>query len=111
MSNFNDFLKSIKTGDSLPSKSESQKVVATAFNDALVSTMASKSIGIERLFSGSGDKTLKFAEKVSELAHSDDFLNEFSDDIGLPKDNESEDDFVERAKSTMKTLLMKKLSK
>jgi hypothetical protein len=56
-------------------------------------------------------KKEKFCTEVSELVHSDDFLDEFSKVIDKPKDNESEDEFVDRAKRSMKSLLMKKLSK
>lgn len=99
MSSFNDFFKTVKTTDN--SLITSKEVVATTISNTLVS--------VNGLFSNSERE--KFAAKVSEFAFSDAFLNEFSDDVGLPKENESEDKFVERAKSTMRTLLMKKLSK
>lgn len=97
MSSFNDFFKTVNTIDN--SLITSRKEVATTISNSLIGSLFSNS------------EREKFAAKVSEFAHSDDFLNEVSDDIGLPKDNESEDEFVERAKSTMRTLLMKKLSK
>jgi len=52
----------------------------------------------------------EFSEKVSSLAVSSDVIDEFSSKIGLPKDNESEDEFVNRAKLTLKDILKKKLS-
>jgi hypothetical protein len=99
MSSFNDFFKAVKKTDN--SLTTSKEVVATTISNTLVS--------VSGLFSNSERE--KFATKVSEFVLSDAFLNEFSGDVGLPKENESEDKFVERAKSTMRTLLMKKLSK
>jgi len=53
----------------------------------------------------------KFSEKVTQLAYSEEFLNEFSNEIGLPKEGESEEEFVMRAKNKMKNLLKVKLEK
>jgi len=85
------------------SKSEHTKMVAGLLMPA-ITTLSSFS-------SSSLSKKEKFCTEVSQFVHSDDFLDEFSKDIGKPKDNESEDEFVERAKKTMKSLFMKKLSK
>ncbi|MEI7340463.1 hypothetical protein WCT87_03080 [Pectobacterium brasiliense] len=55
------------------------------------------------------DKAEKFTDQAVELITQDDFLDELETSIGLPKDNETEDEFVTRAKSRMKQLLSKKL--
>lgn len=52
----------------------------------------------------------EFSEKVTSLAVSSDVIDEFSSKIGLPKNNESEDEFVNRAKLALKDILKKKLS-
>ncbi len=51
----------------------------------------------------------EFSEKVSQLVHSESFIQNLSDSIGKPQPNESEGQFVERAKSIMKKLLMAKM--
>ena len=52
-----------------------------------------------------------FSTEVAQLAKSDAVMTELSESIGLPRPNESEDDFVKRAKSSLKDILMKKLEK
>jgi hypothetical protein len=51
----------------------------------------------------------EFSEKVSQLVHSESFIQNFSDSIGKPQPNESEDQFVGRAKNIMKKLLIGKM--
>ena len=51
------------------------------------------------------------SNKVSELATSAEVINELSDEIGAPKNYEAEDEFVERAKTTLTKILKRKLSK
>ena len=53
----------------------------------------------------------ELSNKVSELATSAEVINEFSDEIGVPKNHETEDEFVERAKATLTKILKRKLSK
>jgi len=56
------------------------------------------------------DEKEAFKRKVVELVYSDEVINEFSDTINSPKENESEDEFVERAKNIMRKIIEKKLS-
>lgn len=51
----------------------------------------------------------EFAEKVASISQSDEFISELSDDIGAPLKDETEDEFVARAKSAMANLLRRKL--
>jgi len=102
MSDFKDFFNAKNNTD------KAELAISTGINNILV---ASSVIG---LFSGSGKKEKaaeEFSNKVSRFVHSDEFIGEFSKDIGIPKENESEDEFVSRAKDAMKNLLRKKLSK
>ncbi|MDG0795657.1 hypothetical protein [Pectobacterium punjabense] len=55
------------------------------------------------------DKAEKFTEQAVKLITQDDFLDELETSIGLPRESETEDEFVSRAKSRMKALLTKKL--
>lgn len=51
----------------------------------------------------------EFGKKVSEIAHSEEFIAQFSNEVGVPLASESEDQFVQRAKSAMADLLRNKL--
>ena len=53
----------------------------------------------------------ELSNKVSELAISVEVINELSDEIGAPKNHETEDEFVERAKATLTNILKRKMSK
>lgn len=122
MTNFKDFFKSVESKNKSLTQSESSKTtVATAINNVFSTSLAIKSISstylasnsINGLLSNSNKKEIaaqKFSNDVSELVHSDEFLEEFSEKVGVPKENESENEFVNRAKETMRTLLKKKLS-
>jgi hypothetical protein len=108
VSDFKDFFKSAKTENNLLSKSDSEIAIAH--------TIATSAMSLVSHFGSVSGSNLnkekeKFSAEVSKLAHSDDFIETLSKDIGKPRDSESEDEFVDRAKRTMKDLLRKKLSK
>lgn len=48
----------------------------------------------------------KISQQISELTHSDEFIDTLSEAIGEPKSDESQDEFVSRAKLTMKNILL-----
>ena len=54
-------------------------------------------------------KIKKFASSVSQLACDIEFIDDLSERVGIPLGNESEDEFVARAKSMMRYLLREKL--
>lgn len=61
-------------------------------------------------FIGIGNrKKIKFQEQAIELATSDEVLKELSDKIGQPREEESEDEFVERSKNIFAEILKEKL--
>ncbi|MDD9197505.1 hypothetical protein PVK62_16910 [Aliivibrio sp. S3MY1] len=92
------------------------------FLNAPVDTSASKNIALQNvsteirnamLVSGSissKSKAEKFGQEVTKLAGSKEVMSELSDKIGMPLLNESEDQFVARAKQTFKKILMERLS-
>lgn len=53
----------------------------------------------------------RFASEAVELANSEEVLTELSDAIGDPKENESEDEFVERAKTAFFKIMKNKLER
>lgn len=101
---FEDFFKSDKNPDrSLPPGRQSIAVGATGITFALAGAALPEGILSNR------ESREEFAEKVSSLSHSDEFISELSEEIGVPMDSETEDQFVARAKKAMADLLRKKL--
>lgn len=119
MANFHEFSKSINTNNvhALPSKNESQRLVASNVKKELScpSTLGTAmDVGLlvpRSVLSNSYKKEEQFSEELSQLVHSDNFLDELSDKIGQPTEAETEDEFVDRAKTTMRQMLKNKLSK
>lgn len=99
MSNFKDFVKS----------KGRQKVISASSAQALT-TQISGTLATTGLSISSNDRE-KFSSEVVQVANSDEVLTELSESIGDPKENESEDEFVERAKSTLANILNNKLMK
>ncbi len=87
----------------LPSPAESE--VSTAIVISI-----KNEISLSKSSTISNSKKEKFSNEVNHLVNSDEFLDNLSDEIGTPKQSESEDEFVFRAKETMKSLLRKRLS-
>lgn len=54
------------------------------------------------------DEKEKFSEKVSNIAQDQAFLSEFSDKIGKPLENESEEEFVKRSSNILREMLYAK---
>ena len=92
---------------------EKQNVNTLAITDAkAISTKIGTEISLARSIGGlsiSDSDTTKLSENILEIAQSDEFLGVLSTEIGEPKSNESEDDFVSRAKATMTKLLLSKI--
>lgn len=51
----------------------------------------------------------RFISEVAKLAHSEKIITSLSEEVGQPKENESEDEFVNRAKSTLANLLWREI--
>ena len=99
MSNFKDYFYS--------QHSEDKTMSTVAASISSVMGLASAMGGI----SLSKNQQDEFSNKVSSLTHSEEFIGELSSTIGEPLSNESEDEFVNRAKDAMKKLLQQKLKK
>ena len=56
-------------------------------------------------FSFSNNEKQKFSEEVSSLIHNESFLSDFSNQIGKPLEQESEDDFVKRGSNMLRKML------
>ncbi|MCG9770395.1 hypothetical protein L1D59_17520 [Pseudoalteromonas piscicida] len=58
----------------------------------------------------SESKAEKFGQDVTKLAGSEDVISKLSDEVGAPLSNESEEEFVARAKKSFKKILMAKIA-
>lgn len=56
-------------------------------------------------------KAYEFGSEVMEISTSDKIIDEFSEKVGTPLESETEDEFVQRASSVLKSILMSKLGK
>jgi hypothetical protein len=75
----------------------------------LMRGISSNLISSEVLF-GQSEKA-KFSSEVAKIVAGDEFINELSIKIGKPKINESENEFVDRAKKLLRELLKSKVLK
>lgn len=101
MSNFKDFLK--------PTNSSSD---VQTLGQALAKNISAIKLHLSHTaLDIPSDARNKFAHEVTKLAASDEVLTELSQSIGIPKKIETEDQFVMRAKSTLRNILKRKLMK
>lgn len=66
-------------------------------------------VGVATLATLGKSKASEFASEVRALVSNEEFVAQLSEDIGEPKEFETEDEFVNRAKQMMKNLLKAKL--
>lgn len=98
MNNLKDFIKTKKTTN-VPSTT----TIQAAIIGGLSSTFHPSPLTTK-------DKE-KFSKEVSQLAKSDEVITELSEALGMPKDSESEDEFVKRGKAILTNILKRKLIK
>lgn len=99
MSNFKDFVTSTR-------KNELSNASSLALTARIGNILA---VSVPSIFSAADRE--KFSEEVVKAANSDEVLTELSQEIGEPKETETEDEFVERAKTTFAKILKRKLMK
>lgn len=101
MINLKEFIES--------NKANSQSVaLAPPSSTEIAANITVKLSGISGLGLSNSDQS-KFSSEVAKLASSDEVITELSNSIGMPQKHESEDEFVSRAKSVFKKILLKKL--
>ncbi|MCG9891615.1 MAG: hypothetical protein MH252_11130 [Thermosynechococcaceae cyanobacterium MS004] len=101
---FKEFFDSGENPDkSLPPALQSAYISTTTISTALIGTVLSNG----SLFPD--DDREKFSQKVSNLAHSEGFIAELSNELGTPSEDETEEEFVRRAKGLITSLLKQKL--
>ena len=102
MVKFNEFLQTAK-------KQENYSLATPSSN--LIADVITKELTTSPLAHLSNTKASEFSRKISELATSDEVINDLSNELGLPDNNETEDEFIFRAKLTFSKILKNKLSK
>lgn len=102
MINFKDFYK--KT-EQVSEDTSTEPGLAT--NVALGVNLLVSSLGISSLFSNS-QQIEKFSQEVASYATGDDVISSVSEQIGQPRENETEEEFVERASQVLREILKKK---
>ena len=99
MSNFNQFMDEIKQS---PTQSLPESYLTLP---SLQMALTAGTFLILTPFSFSNNEKQKFSEEVSSLIHNQSFLSDFSNQIGKPLEQESEDDFVERGSNMLRKML------
>lgn len=102
MVKFNEFLQTAK-------KQENYSLAAPSSN--LIADVITKELTTSPLVHLSSTKASEFSRKISEFATNDEVINDLSNELGLPDNNETEDEFIFRAKLTFSKILKNKLSK
>lgn len=104
MNSFEEFMNEIKKS---PTKAlpGSDKTLP-----ALQLALATNIIGFLAPFSAPSSEQQEFSEKVSNLVQDEAFLSEFSQQIGEPLEDESEDEFVERGSDKLRQILYSKFN-
>ncbi len=108
MNNFEDFYKNLKQlahADTTEQPSKTQELsttVAVNIQQALLPAIG-LSIGL-----GNTQKVEEFSKGVANYATSGEVISSLSEKVGKPKENETEQEFVERASQILREILKKK---
>ncbi|MBG6077978.1 hypothetical protein [Polaromonas sp. CG_9.11] len=111
MSNFKDFFFSKDSSNQTTLSKDSSGLsvsVNKVYKDVVV-RLSEKNL-INTISLSNSEKT-KFEQEIGNHVISEDFISELSSRINLPKAHESEDEFVARAKQSMRYLLKEKFKK
>jgi hypothetical protein len=75
---------------------------------AIQSTLKTSVQGYLVPFSSNSKEQERFSKTVSDLVQDKVFLSEFSEQIGVPSEHESEDEFVKRSTEKLRQMLYEK---
>lgn len=102
VSSFKEFVNEIKASSNhvLPESNITLPAIQLALQKEISCLLAPLSVSI--------NDQQKFAEEVSNLVQNEAFLSEYSQKIGEPKENESEDEFVNRSSDELRQMLYRK---
>lgn len=99
MSSFKEFLNKVEKSPSkaLPALNTSLPTIETTLSSTVGKLLEPTAIP--------GGKKQAFSDKVSNIVRDEEFISEVSDQIGEPRDSETEDQFVERGISVLRKML------
>lgn len=104
MSSFKEFMDEIEN-------SHTQEIPTTDLTiPAIKTALALATVGFLKPFSFSNDEKEKFSEEVSSLIQDKSFLAELSDEIAVPLEGESENEFVSRSTNALRRILYEKFN-
>ncbi|MCY7277607.1 MAG: hypothetical protein LH702_28690 [Phormidesmis sp. CAN_BIN44] len=102
MNNFKDFMDEAQE---FPNQAlMASSVTLTNIQTSLVATIGE----ILSPIAVGDDEKQKFSQEVSNLVKDGTFLSEFSEEIGVPIETESEEEFVNRGSDVLRKMLYKK---
>ena len=103
MSTFKEFIQN--------KNSENKSLLGSkSFNQIDLMRGISSNLILSKVLVGQSEED-KFSSEVAEIVAGNEFISELSDKIGKPKINESENEFVDRAKNLLRELLKSKVLK
>jgi hypothetical protein len=99
MSSFKEFMNEAEAqyNKALTTSDKSLEEIQTALSSSIGSIVTSLSLP--------ADAKQEFSEEVSNLVRDKEFISQFSDSIGMPLEDETEDDFVERSNGILREIL------
>ncbi|BBM83360.1 hypothetical protein [Candidatus Uabimicrobium amorphum] len=101
--NIDDFFSDESSDKNVPQNASIQTT-------SLQTSTATLSLDIHNILGTKGNQEKKFSDDISKTIHSKQFMDELSKKIDIPKENESEEEFIERAGEAMKSLLYEKFN-
>ena len=113
MTDFKEFWNNETDSNLQPSGSTHKPVaLSTATQNTLILGITAITTGALSVFGGNSEQAQaeKFSNEVSNYATSDEVISELSDNVGAPKQDESEDEFVKRASTALREILGKKFN-
>jgi hypothetical protein len=99
MKNFEEFINEVKR-----SSSELSQLSGINLSEIQIELKSAIAGAIAPLCLDDREKQ-KFSKEVSSLVENESFISEFSDKIGEPLENESEEEFVKRSSLQLKQML------
>ena len=102
-------MSELKKENNLPSIIGSKKEIQGEIRKDIKAAL--QRVSIENTFTNSSSKEEKFRNEVAELATSDEVILKLSDELGNPKEGETEQEFVDRGKNVLRNILKSTLTK
>jgi hypothetical protein len=102
MSSFKEFMNEAEaeSNNALTTSGESLSGIQTALSSSIGDLLRSILLP--------ADAKQEFSDEVSNLVWDKEFISKFSDSVGIPLEDETEDEFVERSNGILRNILHSK---